>query len=493
MMKKPYNFQLKLMPMVFMTMVMFLLVAPNALKAQTVEDGTAASPFLIESRQELLDFNACMATNQPFYHDGTTFVTTSDPAYVKIFAGGKLSETAPAYFKLTTDIVVNTGDVAGCGGLKDNDWVVWEPISTFNGHFDGDYHVISGIFSVQTDATKKGGLFSELSGATAVVENLGVANSYFAGIEFVGGIAGTLQDNAIIRHSFFEGSIEGASDYCGGITGFLNGGSIIDECYSTGSVYGLGYFNGGVVGRVGAGCTLTKSYSSASVQSLGGTTGGVYGSNEEGTIENCYYDKQMTDRTSAEAISRLTYEMTHNPFPNMGSGYVNTADFYPYLTGFDFSKVPVRLSVLPIFLHATGSLDYETMDLLMTDFTVGTTEGAVWSVTSWNDCASVSGTTVTLNQQGVANLIVTLDGYTRTYIIRPYVAPFLGSAENPFTIDDLTDLTNFCEGINNGIDFLYKRVLVNATNLPNTHWLQTANIDMSSVSDWTPVDRKSVV
>ena len=94
---------------------------------------------------------------------------------------------------------------------------------------------------------------------------------------------------------------------------------------------------------------------------------------------------------------------------------------------------------------------------------------------------------VHLLKQGIADLVVTLNGHTRTFILYPNLEPYIGSEQNAFTIDNLAELKQFRDGINGGEDFVYKRFPVTYTNLPNIHWLQTADIDVSSVTNWTPV------
>lgn len=74
-MKKLYNVQPKFMKAVLMTMVMLFLVAPNALKAQGT--GTEADPFLISTKAQLEALRDRVNASTKFYHDGTTFVTST--------------------------------------------------------------------------------------------------------------------------------------------------------------------------------------------------------------------------------------------------------------------------------------------------------------------------------------------------------------------------------------------------------------------------------
>ena len=426
-----------------------------------------------------------------YYDCEDSVFTTTDPRpghnCVEIPAGGN-----NRYFKLTANLVLNLGDIAGSDGVNNGyggvDWREWTPMGYFNGHFDGGYHTISGLF------LPNGGddvaLFKGVSG-NGCVENLGVTNAYISGNTHVGGIAGFVSVSSVIRHCFFEGTLDAKDNNCGGITAFSYESSRVINCYTTGKAYSQKNNVGGIVGENRA--TVSYCYSSMQVSNAtGGTIGGVCGYNNGGSIDNCYYDKQMTE-TDAGATPKLTNSMTVSGFTALDTAFVPQNGYYPYLARFDFDHNPdVRLSVLPVFFFDSATV-YETAASLKHNFTVGTTAGAVWSVSSWNNCATVDNAThtVSLHKQGVADLTVSLGGHTRTYIIIPNIAPYLGSEENPFTIDNLTDLKNFRNGINSGIDFTYKRWRIYTGNLANTHWLQTADIDLSSISNWEPVGFKS--
>ena len=480
--------------------LLLLLLMPAAkLQAQTSCSAglgeSSTNPFLIPDTATFYAFARCMSQSSWSYYDCEDSVfTTTDPALlghnrVRIPAGG-----ADMYFKLTADLVLNLGDIAGSNGVNNGyggePWRVWTPMTTFDGHFDGGYHTISGLFLPSEDSTVA--LFRGVSGDHGCVENLGLTNAYISGTKYVGGIASSVLGHGVIRHCFFEGSLYATDNRCGGITAYTEENARVTECYATGSAYSTADFVGGIVGVNRA--TVSNCYSSMFVSNdAGGSIGGVYGNNED-TVNNCYYDKQMTDYPNADATSDLTVNMTMSSFAGLGSAFVPQDGYYPYLAGFDFDHNPdVRLSVLPLFFYAESTTQYETAASLMHNFAVGTEAEAVWSVTSWNNCATVDNTTdtVSLCKQGIADLVVSLGGHTRTYIFISNIAPFLGAEKNPFTIDNLTDLTNFRNGINSGLDFTYKRWRIYKGNLENTHWLQTADIDLASVTNWNPVGETS--
>lgn len=125
------DFNFSALIIVLLTMLLF---PATRLQAQTVEDGTAEHPFLIESKQELMDFADCMNSNRTFYHNGHTFVRSCEgDSCVTIYVGGTMEGDDVAHFKLTTDIVMNEGNVSGCDGVMQPGWTEWVPIGNING------------------------------------------------------------------------------------------------------------------------------------------------------------------------------------------------------------------------------------------------------------------------------------------------------------------------------------------------------------------------
>lgn len=229
-----------------------------------------ASDFTDKSDMFGFDFTVSVAAD---ITDATTNVTLSDNdgdscyeigtadqlyAFANIVNGGNTSVNA----ELTADIVVNTGNVAGCNGTKASGWKEWTPIGNYSnrytGTFDGNNKTISGLYFNNSNQSNVG-LFGCSYGA---IKNVGVVNSYFMGYYYVGGVCGYS----------YNGTIE--------------------NCYNTGTVSGTGYYVGGVCG-LNAG-TITNCYNTGSVNGRLGNVGGVCGFNYNGgTITNCYYDNTV--------------------------------------------------------------------------------------------------------------------------------------------------------------------------------------------------------
>ena len=128
-------------------------------------------------------------------------------------------------------------------------------LTAFNGTFDGNGRVVSGIYISAADYSI--GLFGFLA-KDGTIKNLGVVASYIIGKWDIGGLVGA------------------------------NWGGTITNSYSTGNVRG----DGGIGGLVGTnwGGTINNSYSTGDVQGVGNGSlfGGLAGINYEGTISGSY-------------------------------------------------------------------------------------------------------------------------------------------------------------------------------------------------------------
>ena len=221
-------------------------------------EGTAADPVLIESAANL----AYMASDEARTGFGT---------YLN------------KYFKLTTDI-----------DLKNH---AWTPIYVFIGNFDGNGHKIMGLNVTAADDNGTG-LFKQVNG-TGTVKNLGIESGTVSGgttYEFVGSIAGSVNEGGTIDKCYNKATISGKS-YVGGIVGQLSGGTV-SNCYNRGAITGTTASVGGVVGRYfWQLCNLSNSYNAGSI--VGNTTVGFVGSvvgafpdalNASSVVSNNYYD-----------------------------------------------------------------------------------------------------------------------------------------------------------------------------------------------------------
>lgn len=188
--------------------------------------------------------------------------TSGDPYIIMNWTDLQLmmtkSDRLTAYWKLGADIDASASSALD-GGAG------WTPVGTnaapFTGNFNGNYHIIDGLFinRVGSDQAFLGEITS------SVVKNVFLTNLNITG--------STLTDTTV-----------------GGIIGDMNSGTV-SGCYTTGSITGAG-FAGGVIGRCRGG-TITNCYSSCSVTSSDNYVGGFCGLND-GTITNCHSTGSVT-------------------------------------------------------------------------------------------------------------------------------------------------------------------------------------------------------
>jgi len=238
----------------------------NAISVYSRGNGTEGDPYIIETKGQLDTFSLAVSLGQSYHRK---------------------------YFKLGNDIALN--DTTKNGGwqnwnVNDEDLTQWTAIGNssteFLGTFDGDGHVISGVYINSTSENQ--GLFGHLGNTTiigtdATIKNLGVTASYIKGGSNVGGLAGFNLYGTIIN-SYVTGNVTGSGYYVGGLAG-ENYGTISDS-YVTGNVVGSNGVGGLVGGNIRG--TISNSYTTGNVKGSS-AVGGLAGNNDEGSgIINSY-------------------------------------------------------------------------------------------------------------------------------------------------------------------------------------------------------------
>ncbi len=239
--------------------------------------------------------------------------------------------TAGITFQLTSSI-----DLTG---------LTWSPIGTetnpFAGTFNGGSYnngevvnctIISNI-TVNSLSVDNVGLFGY---STGTIENIGVVNGQICGQNNVGGIVGYSFNSGTVTGCYFTGTVTGSSNV-GGIVGRCYAGTTttprVSKCFNIGTVSpnsgtsgsGFGgivgwawsesnvsnptikdcYNSGKVIGTTSVGgvaginfkTIISTCYFTGNIGTTGASTdtsdiGSVVGTNS-GTVNNCYYDKQM--------------------------------------------------------------------------------------------------------------------------------------------------------------------------------------------------------
>ncbi|MEA4813321.1 MAG: S-layer homology domain-containing protein [Oscillospiraceae bacterium] len=263
----------------------------------------------------------------------------------------------------------------------------------------------------------------------------------------IGGVAGYNEKPsddfaATVQYCYNTGNVYG-QDTAGGVTGSNNGGTV-QYSYNTGAVIVSNDSNddgtgGGVAGYNDSG-TVRYCYNAGNVWDyVSGYYGGVAGCNENsGTVENCYYDKQIFPgggvcwEDTAGAVGKLTSEMVGTGLSNLlgtaGNWVFTTesstqANLYPRLSGMESTQA-AKLSASPAFL--TGS---ETSSAVGSGFNVSTENGVAWS--SLNESIiSVTNGAATVVSSGTAYLkaSITDGGSTISRTVVLYARPSVSNA-----------------------------------------------------------------
>ncbi|MDR0303458.1 MAG: hypothetical protein LBH98_01625 [Chitinispirillales bacterium] len=226
----------------------------------------------------------------------------------------------------------------------------WTRIGTtdtkaFQGTFDGNGKVVSGMYYYTSGTADRNGLFGAL-GSNGTIKNLGVTDSYIScggSTYWVGGIVG---DNYGTVSNCYSTAWLSAQQYVGGLVG-RNQGTVFNS-YSTGKVNGTSNI-GGFVGqnyysassRTGR---IENCYSTGAVTGTGSSIGGFVGNFVTNSIiTNSYYDKTvnsaLTDsRSEGKYTDKIKLQQTFIGWDFEGVWKINPKinDGYPHLQGFTY-------------------------------------------------------------------------------------------------------------------------------------------------------------
>ncbi|MCA1197288.1 filamentous hemagglutinin N-terminal domain-containing protein [Sphingomonas sp. R647] len=241
-----------------------------------------------------------------------------------------VSANLGANYRLANDINAAAANGADASGIWGSGGFV--PIglgSSFSGNFDGDYHAISNL-TIYRPGTDYVGLFSrQLSASPTVISNLRLINATVTGRgttgaligystqaltniwvsgsvvgtsgALTGGVGGEAYGGAAtnVRNVHFDGSVAGVN-YVGGIFGSL--GAHASLLSASGSVNGVGAI-GGVIGQLDNGVILSASFSTASVTATGNAAGGIVGTLDSGAITNVWASGSVTAAQQAGGLA----------------------------------------------------------------------------------------------------------------------------------------------------------------------------------------------
>lgn len=210
------------------------------------------------------------------------------------------------YFKQTCDIDVSKYWWQPIGAIQNHSNGLRSNALPFSGFYDGDNHIVSGMYIQKDKQTSFWGygLFGWISTRTAntIIKNLGVVNSYInVEVGSVGGLVGSVElsnSDFVIENCYSIVNIEGQGDNVGGMAGYITGARNIkfNNCYNLKNI--AGQLNvGGLLGN-GDGIfnkiEIFNSYNIGAITQLSSTTGavgGIVGSGDLSiptTILNCF-------------------------------------------------------------------------------------------------------------------------------------------------------------------------------------------------------------
>ena len=250
----------------------FLSIWDGTWEPWTHGTGTEADPFLIENAQQLA-YLAYRVNNG-------------------LDAGGGHVSNHNYHYKLMVDI-----DLNGSENFQWNPIGYWNSdtdYQCFGGHFDGNGHVMSGLY-INSSANRVG-FFGNVKWAT--IENLGIIGETIATTSiYAGGVIGVADVTSVITNCYNTGTVSSSTSYScsGGIVGYAVGTAYITNCYNTGTVSSPSFssygHSGGIVGHAAGTIYITNCYNTGAVSSSSYTSayaGGIIGYANTSTITNCY-------------------------------------------------------------------------------------------------------------------------------------------------------------------------------------------------------------
>ena len=158
----------------------------------------------------------------------------------------------------------------------------------FTGEFDGNGHVVKGLY-ISRGNVSNAALFGSV-GEGGTIRDIGLVNSVVVGGNNVGGLIG-FNGGSHVSNSYFSGEVMGR-DNVGGLIGYNYRGDVYHS-FSTGEVKG----NGTVGGMIGLNTGTThRTYFSGEVIGDGNRVGGLMGFNS-GMISESYTSVAVKGRT----------------------------------------------------------------------------------------------------------------------------------------------------------------------------------------------------
>lgn len=270
------------------------------------------------------------------------------------------------------------------------------------------------VFTGNLDCNDIGGIVGYCtSGNISFCQNYGNIGGK---IYWVGGVVGTISGGTITNCSNY-GDIA-AELLIGGIVAAVDVGAKIFNCFNSGNLSGNSYIGGlaGVCSTNSFNDTITHCLNIGEVQESAIIDSVM---NENLIISN-YYDKQMCLSKGIEGVDipgtaegKLTTQLTGTSTElqaMLGDGWSYAEGRYPIPLGLENDSMAL-VAATPIYLYAENESNYNHVDSVTKNFTVGLQNNVAW--TENNGRVSIDNENVTLLNVGVEKLIVSLGEYEK--------------------------------------------------------------------------------
>ena len=271
--------------------------------AETLGAGFAEDYFVRNRMNPVLAWENGNSPTELTLQNGSYLIQTADDLRLLSYYVRKGNKFSNETFLLTTDLDLENKAWFPIGGKDETGSY------SFNGDFDGNSHVISGVNAKELHLG-----YASLFGITygSTIENLGVENSTFIGCNRSGTLIGNAQATTFLRNCYTRSLVYGET-ITGGLIGIISGKDVVVEnCYNTGIVFTKTRNTscGGLVGSLASSTENFRILNSYSVDSFWGLLGSASDA-ATGSAENSYsvsaikqaYNPRNFDLTQTAQIS----------------------------------------------------------------------------------------------------------------------------------------------------------------------------------------------
>ena len=129
-----------------------------------------------------------------------------------------LKENRQICVSIENDIVVNQNLLAADGTPKKGSYFWWKPFGNFVGTIEGNGHTISGLYGNVGLINRIEGDYN--AGINAVIQNLGIVDSYFAGDRVGSFVAESYAPGLSLKNVYSTATLDCLDGYAGGLVGY---------------------------------------------------------------------------------------------------------------------------------------------------------------------------------------------------------------------------------------------------------------------------------